>query len=271
MRRWDAMRRAPLPSTGSILSFGALLAVGSLLAVGTACKDRKATGVFELDPDRSGPVLPGGAVAAVDSDGDGLTDDEEAAMGLDPLQADTDGDGYDDNSEIEAFTDPADATDHPYQGGYPIAACRHDLRPTGDAPGEVTANFALTDQHGDTVRLHDFCDREVLLVTSAMWCAPCRDEAPHLQQWYDRWREQGLMVITLLGENEGSSPPSLDDLRSWANEFGLTHPVVSDAGWGVSNRWPGAYIPTQHLLGPGATVIVADTIVSEADIEANLP
>jgi hypothetical protein len=41
-----------------------------------------------------------------DSDGDGLTDDEEEALGTDPNKADTDGDGLNDGEEVALGTDP---------------------------------------------------------------------------------------------------------------------------------------------------------------------
>lgn len=44
--------------------------------------------------------------APVDTDGDGLTDEEEATYGTDPLVADTDGDGVSDSDEVAAGTDP---------------------------------------------------------------------------------------------------------------------------------------------------------------------
>ncbi|MCX6763029.1 MAG: hypothetical protein NT093_04615, partial [Candidatus Moranbacteria bacterium] len=42
----------------------------------------------------------------LDSDQDGLTDQEEKAIGTDPLKADTDGDGYSDGKEVESGYDP---------------------------------------------------------------------------------------------------------------------------------------------------------------------
>ncbi len=49
-------------------------------------------------------------VAPVDSDGDGLTDAEEAALGTDPNNPDTDGDGLSDGDEVLVHdTDPLDA------------------------------------------------------------------------------------------------------------------------------------------------------------------
>ncbi len=41
-----------------------------------------------------------------DTDGDGLTDDEEAALGTDPTDVDTDGDGVQDGGEVNAGTNP---------------------------------------------------------------------------------------------------------------------------------------------------------------------
>ena len=106
---------------------------------------------------------------STDTDGDGILDGDEVAFGTDPLLADTDGDGWDDGEEVDGNTDPNSLEDHPYVGGWQIGACRGDLAATGNQVGEVTSDFALLDQNGDTVHLYDFCDREVLLVGAAFW------------------------------------------------------------------------------------------------------
>ena len=49
----------------------------------------------------------------VDTDGDGLTDEEEAEYGTDPNILDTDGDGYNDKIEIDTGHDPLVAADKP--------------------------------------------------------------------------------------------------------------------------------------------------------------
>ncbi len=117
------------------------------------------------------PTLPGGTSTGpdADTDGDGLTDAEEAALGTDPLLPDTDGDGWEDLAEVDGNTDPLSEDDHPYTGGWAIGACRHDLSSTGHDVGEVADDFELTDQFGDSLSLHDFCDREVLMVSAAFW------------------------------------------------------------------------------------------------------
>ncbi|WP_019795503.1 ArdC-like ssDNA-binding domain-containing protein [Streptococcus sobrinus] len=49
-----------------------------------------------------------------DSDGDGLTDEEELARGTNPYSADTDGDGISDGQEVAQGTDPLDAHSNVY-------------------------------------------------------------------------------------------------------------------------------------------------------------
>lgn len=51
------------------------------------------------------------AEGVLDSDGDGLTDDEERELGTDPFDPDTDGDGVPDGVEVWTGTDPLDASD----------------------------------------------------------------------------------------------------------------------------------------------------------------
>ncbi len=59
-------------------------------------------------------ILEGTKVdTTIDSDGDGLTDQEEIEYGTDPFKADTDGDGIRDDIEINNGTDPLDPNDPP--------------------------------------------------------------------------------------------------------------------------------------------------------------
>lgn len=105
----------------------------------------------------------------IDPDGDGLSDAEEAELGVDPANPDSDEDGYQDGAELAGNTNPLDQSDHPYAGGWKIDACRDDIQPTGNTAGEVANDFSLLDQHGDQVTLHSFCDQVVYMVFAAFW------------------------------------------------------------------------------------------------------
>ena len=106
----------------------------------------------------------------LDSDGDGLTDVEEEALGTDPMSTDSDGDEFSDSEEVASGTDPTDFLDHPYYGGWPKGDCADDIVANGGYQVGATAeDFRLLDQFGNAekVRLYDFCDQTVLLVSSA--------------------------------------------------------------------------------------------------------
>jgi hypothetical protein len=78
--------------------------------------------------------------------------------------------------------------------------------------------------------------------------------------------------LNLLAENNSGSAPTADELAGWADQHGLTIPVLSDSGWALSNRFEQDYgIPTFSLLGPGMEVLAADDWGSEAMIPEALP
>lgn len=66
--------------------------------------------------------------------------------------------------------------------------------------------------------------------------------------------------------------PTEEDLASWADQYGLTFPVVADEGWAIDNRFEqDGGIPTVTLLGPGMEVVAVDTWEAESLIDGVLP
>jgi len=104
-----------------------------------------------------------------DDDGDGLTYEEETELGTDPDNPDTDGDGYSDGDEVEQNFNPLDAADRPYLGGWGRDDCYDQYATAVYSVGDIAADFALVDQHGDTIHLRDFCGRTIYLISGAMW------------------------------------------------------------------------------------------------------
>jgi hypothetical protein len=60
------------------------------------------------------PPVPGTTSSgSIDSDGDGLTDEEERRLGTNPFNPDTDGDGYPDGLEVALGSNPLDPSSVP--------------------------------------------------------------------------------------------------------------------------------------------------------------
>ena len=105
-----------------------------------------------------------------DTDGDGLDDGEEVDLGTDPVSMDTDGDTFIDPLEINENFDPLDGEDIPYIGGYGGRdICVEDSAPAAYSPGDTVSDFTLNDQHGQAVTLSDFCGRAVFIEAGANW------------------------------------------------------------------------------------------------------
>lgn len=246
------------------MSFSRFCIVTALLATGCEPAELTAPGMEFEAPEGS----EGGGT--LDSDGDGLTDDEEAELGTDPDSSDTDFDGWDDYEEIERNTDPTNGGDTPYTGGWPIGDCRNDIQADSTLQqGGVAPDFALTDMHGDTVRLHDFCQMAVLFVTGAEWCGPCQSYRANMASYMDQYFSRGLMVIDLLGETSAQQPPNEADLERWADNH--DYAVLADPNWEVTRTGYARAYPGISLLGPGAVVVSLDGGDPGGLIEANLP
>ena len=91
----------------------------------------------------------------------------------------------------------------------------------------VTMNYAapeltLMDTQGVSRSLLDYRGQVVLVNLWATWCPPCKEEMPALQSLYNKYRDQGFVVIAI---NDGD--PTADVLQ-FVKEYRLTFPVWLD-------------------------------------------
>ena len=66
-------------------------------------------------------------------------------------------------------TDPSFEDNPVYIGGYNTDRCENGFSSTGLGIGDISTDFEVMDQHGEMIRLSDFCDNTVLLVSAAFW------------------------------------------------------------------------------------------------------
>ena len=122
---------------------------------------------FLLTPILTGLMACAELKADIDADEDGLLNSEEEAANTDPNNPDSDEDGHLDGAEVAGDFDPNDPDSHPYKGDYPTDKCDPTPTGTGYAIGNVSHDWSLVDQHGEAVTLSDFCNKTIILETSA--------------------------------------------------------------------------------------------------------
>lgn len=79
---------------------------------------------------------------------------------------------------------------------------------------------------------------KVLLVR--WWTAPecpyCRASAPALNEFFEKYSDQGLQVIGIY-HHKSTAPLRPKDIERYSRLFGFEFPVALDADWGTLNAW----------------------------------
>jgi len=84
--------------------------------------------------------------------------------------------------------------------------------------------FRLPGLNGTQVASVDLAGRVYVVNFWASWCVPCREEAPHLQRFWERYGPQGVGLVGVVYQDDE------DEARAFRDEFGLTFPQASDPG-----------------------------------------
>ena len=96
----------------------------------------------------------------------------------------------------------------------------------------------------------------------ASWCVPCRDEAPVLQKTYERYRDQGLVVLGV------DVNDFRQDARRFMKRYGLTYPVVYDGKGSTVGKWGVRGFPETFFVDRTGK-LVGERIEGAVDIERN--
>jgi thiol-disulfide isomerase/thioredoxin len=88
--------------------------------------------------------------------------------------------------------------------------------------------FSFPDPDGKTISSTDerFKNKVVIVTITGSWCPNCYDEAPVLQNFYDRYRDRGLEVVALSFEYTGDTARDTKQVRAFAKHLGVTYPML---------------------------------------------
>ena len=103
-------------------------------------------------------------------------------------------------------------------------------------------DFTLKSVAGVNLRLQEQRGRVVMVNFWATWCGPCRQELPHLNSLYDKYRASGFV---LLGVNIDDDPRAAASL---AAKLGLRFPVLLDTDKKVSRVYDMSAMPATLLI-----------------------
>jgi peroxiredoxin len=91
-------------------------------------------------------------------------------------------------------------------------------------------DFTLADLKGTTWHLRELHGKVVLLNFWATWCPPCRKEMPDLDALYNKFKDQGFVVLAISDEEAAKVSPFISERK-------ISYPVLLDPGRKLSDAF----------------------------------
>ncbi len=110
--------------------------------------------------------------------------------------------------------------------------------------GGPAPQFELETLQGNPAKLSDFRGKVILLNFWATWCTPCKKEMPEIQAAYDKYKDQGFVVLAL---NFGEEKNQAEKL---VQEMGLTFPILLDRKVKVAELHHVVSLPVTFFIDP---------------------
>lgn len=108
--------------------------------------------------------------------------------------------------------------------------------------GALAPGFSLENVRGEVIDLDDLLGQPVLINFWATWCAPCRIEMPIIQDRFERYEEDGLVVLAV----DFDEP--MEDVTFFGDELGLTFELLLDPGGNIQSLYRILGYPTSFFV-----------------------
>lgn len=121
---------------------------------------------------------------------------------------------------------------------------------SGPAIGSPAPEFQIPDINGQSISLKDFRGKAVLLNFWATWCGPCREEIPSLNALYQRYRDQGFVVLGVSVDEEDQ-----DVIEEFLKVIPVDFPILLDPEQTLATTYETFRIPESFFIDPEGKIV----------------
>jgi thiol-disulfide isomerase/thioredoxin len=134
--------------------------------------------------------------------------------------------------------------------------------------GKTAPAFTLVDLNGRKVSLADYKGHPVFVNFWATWCEPCKLEMPWLEDFSEKYKDQGLVVLGISTDDGGK-----DLVARTAKKLGVTYPILLKDDK-VEDAYDIEYQPESFYVDKKGTVVLATAGIADSGgkdmMEANI-
>ncbi|MEN3043952.1 MAG: TlpA disulfide reductase family protein [Candidatus Hydrothermales bacterium] len=127
-----------------------------------------------------------------------------------------------------------------------IVSCASDAK-------KRAPNFTLMTIDGYIFNLSEHLGKKVIIIDFwATWCPPCRAEIPGFVRLYEKYKEQGLLIVGIsldMGEN------ALEIVRNFSKEYNINYPVMMGDRETVNKFGGIRAIPTTFIINRKGEIV----------------
>lgn len=121
----------------------------------------------------------------------------------------------------------------------------------GHHPQAPGATIALPTLDGSATRsLQDLRGQVIVLNFWASWCAPCKDEAPDLEDLQRRLARANAGTVLGVAFRDTSG-----DAKAFAKKFGLSYPILHDRDGKLAAAYGTRMLPETFVIDPTGRII----------------
>ncbi len=108
--------------------------------------------------------------------------------------------------------------------------------------GSLAPDFTLFNLDGEQIALCELRGHPILINLWATWCGPCRFEMPLFQDRFERYADQGFLVLAVDFDERANV------VEAFRDELGLTFEILLDPGGEIQELYRNRAYPSSFFV-----------------------